>query len=192
MYKTDHSAVFIVLQFKEGLKHGQCKCLPKSSRPCKQDHLTALFNDIPNQPCLIYIVKIPCGKDKISGNGLLNVKLVATDKAGREGEEEVQFDIDNTPPEITIITPDNNSEQSGIIEVIGTIKEDVKLYYAVSPLKTSPDKNPTEFSFKAKTSDTGADSGATLPTTDKDGNLIDLGKTEEEFNNYLKELCAYK
>ena len=140
----------------------------------------------------IYIVKIPCGKDKISGNGLLNVKLVATDKAGREGEEEVQFDIDNTPPEITIITPDNNSEQSGIIEVIGTIKEDVKLYYAVSPLKISPDKNPTEFSFKAKTSDTGADSGATLPTTDKDGNLIDLGKTEEEFNNYLKELCAYK
>lgn len=129
----------------------------------------------------IYTVTIPCD----DGDGLLTVKLIATDKADREDSKSYYFDIDNTKPVISIVNPQNNSKQSGSISVIGTVDESVKLWYALSPIAASPIsyKSTTEFSYQATKA--GEQTRRTLPTKDKKDVPIEPAQP-------LTELCSYK
>lgn len=81
-----------------------------------------------------YAVTIPCD----TGTGVLNVKIVAVDKVGREGSTEKQFDIDNTPPEIHVESPDSHTDQSGSMTAIGYVTENVTFSYAVTQSIDTP------------------------------------------------------
>jgi len=128
-----------------------------------------------------YLVEIPCS----DGSGVLNVKLVAKDKAGREGSAEKQFDIDNKKPRISVSSPKADSEQSGTIYAIGSVDESVELYYAVSPISDSPDKYETLAANKWKYIKAETDEAVSLPAKDKYNTGIEPRKE-------LKELCNYK
>ena len=80
---------------------------------------------------------IPC--DESGYDGVLKLRLLATDIAGREKNSDNYFTIDNTKPQIRVSNPSLESEQSGSISEEGTINEYVKLYYSVSPFEDSPD-----------------------------------------------------
>ena len=124
-----------------------------------------------------YTVSIPCA----TGNGVLSVKLLAKDKAEREGSTEKQFDLDNTAPEIHVESPSSNKDQSGTITAVGYVTESVKLSYAISPVDVSPSSenySSTNFTVLRKNSESGVESTVSLPST--------IGGTT------LAEICSYK
>lgn len=128
----------------------------------------------------IYYATIDC----TSGDGLMNITVVAQDNASRTGTATKQFRIDNTDPEITVSTPASGSEQSDQIYAIGTFTESVSFWYAVSPVVTSPDST-TSWTYIKKNPETGVETtGNTFPVTNKAGETIPLAS--------LATVCAYK
>ena len=91
---------------------------------------------------------IPC--DESGYDGVLKLRLLATDIAGREKNSDNYFTIDNTKPQIRVSNPSLESEQSGSISEEGTINEYVKLYYSVSPSEDSPDDLTASTNWKYK------------------------------------------
>ncbi|OJF76449.1 MAG: hypothetical protein BKP49_07060 [Treponema sp. CETP13] len=68
--------------------------------------------------------------DCSDGSGYMTITITATDNAGLTATTSLSVQVDNTSPEITIITPSStiNSEET----IRGSVDETVTLYYAVS------------------------------------------------------------
>ncbi len=143
----------------------------------------------------VCVLQVPCS----TGNGVFDITITATDKAGRTRSIGKQFNIDNTPPVINIESPSSTSEQSGngSVTVSGWFTEGVKLSYTISPIATTPDNYTanTEFKFTKN----GEAELSAIPSTDKAGNRIipagsslTAASTPADYYNYLKSLCTYE
>ncbi len=98
-----------------------------------------------NEPDTYYIT-IPC----YEYDGILKLRLIAEDNAGKPNKKDFEFTVDNTNPVISVTLPVKETEQSGVITESGTISENVKLYYAISPFAESPDLLTTATDWKYK------------------------------------------
>lgn len=143
----------------------------------------------------VCILQVPCS----TGNGVFDITIIATDKAGRTRSIGKQFDIDNTAPTINIESPSSTSEQSGngSVTAFGWFTEGVKLSYTISPIATYPDD------YEANTAFTFIKNGETpavnFPVNDKAGNRIipsgsglTAASSSADYSNYLKTICDYE
>ena len=78
-----------------------------------------------------YMAKIDCRKSYIPEDGILTIEIIATDNAERTSSVEMQFELDNTAPQIVVDSPEAGKEHSGVITAVGYTNELTKLYYAV-------------------------------------------------------------
>ncbi len=123
-----------------------------------------------------YYALIPCSNTAY--DGILKIRLTATDVAGREKNLDNYFTIDNKKPVIKVSNPEKETEQSGSISEEGTIDEYVKLYYSVSPFNTSPDALTTSTTWKYKYYEPDNES------------VEKQGIPENQIS--LKDICKYK
>ena len=143
----------------------------------------------------VCILQVPCS----TGDGVFDITITATDKAGRTRSIGKQFDIDNTAPTINIESPSSTSEQSGngSVTAFGWFTESVKLSYTISPIATYPDD------YEANTAFTFIKNGETpavnFPVNDKaDNRIIPSGSgltaasSSADYSNYLKTVCDYE
>lgn len=77
-------------------------------------------------------------------DGLNNFIIEITDNADRKFSKTVQFNVDNTAPEITITSPSSTTTVSGNVNAYGAVNEASTMQYAISTSPTvSPDDTTT-------------------------------------------------